>query len=210
MEGGGGNFEVLAPGLYPARLVSVVDCGMQNQRPYQGQEKPPAEELALTYELLDAFMLDEDGQVDKSKPRWITEFVKHYSREAERSTIAKRMNAMDPDNVWGEDWTKFIGHPINLVITITEKKGRKYENVDGMAPMRPQELENAPELVNPPRLFDFDDPDMEVFENLPRFIQKKIKEAINYSTSAVAKALNEGGPASEAPAGEEAEQENPY
>ena len=34
------NFTPLEAGNYLARLVQVIDLGMQKQRPYQGQEKP--------------------------------------------------------------------------------------------------------------------------------------------------------------------------
>ncbi len=59
-QGGGADFKRLEPGPYDARLVQVVDLGRQEQRPYKGQPKDPAYELALTYELLDAFMEDPD------------------------------------------------------------------------------------------------------------------------------------------------------
>ena len=51
----------LEPGPYPARLVQIIDLGLQPQRPYKGVEKPPAHELMVTYELSDAFMIDKDG-----------------------------------------------------------------------------------------------------------------------------------------------------
>src|SRR3546814_6949836 len=42
------NYEPLPAGTYPARLVQVVDLGLQPQRPYQGQEKSPAQEIMQT------------------------------------------------------------------------------------------------------------------------------------------------------------------
>ena len=57
--------ELLEANNYPARVVQVIDLGLQAQRPYQGKDKPPAYEIMLTYELGTEFMRDED----EIKPR---------------------------------------------------------------------------------------------------------------------------------------------
>ena len=51
----------IEPGTYPGRLVQLIDFGLQPQRPYMGKDKPPAQEIGLTYELVDEFMKDDDG-----------------------------------------------------------------------------------------------------------------------------------------------------
>ena len=45
------KFNPLESGTYPARLLNVIDCGLQAQRPYQGQLKKPQPEILVTYEL---------------------------------------------------------------------------------------------------------------------------------------------------------------
>lgn len=62
--------EVLEPGVYPARLVQLIDLGVQPQRPFQGKDKPPAQEIMITYEFTDEFLKDEDGNEIEDKPRW--------------------------------------------------------------------------------------------------------------------------------------------
>ena len=56
--------EPIEPGTYPVRVAQIIDLGLQPQRPYQGQEKPPAYEIMMTYEFLDEFCLDEDGNAE--------------------------------------------------------------------------------------------------------------------------------------------------
>ena len=68
-SGGGAKFDPLDPGTYPARLVQVVDLGLQPQKPYNGKEKPPVHMIHTTYEFVDEFMLDDEGQPDETKPR---------------------------------------------------------------------------------------------------------------------------------------------
>ena len=52
-EGGGDfTFEPPVEGPCVARLVSVVEIGNHPQRPYNGQEKPPAPEVIFQFELL--------------------------------------------------------------------------------------------------------------------------------------------------------------
>ena len=89
----------LEPGTYPARLIQVLDLGLQLQRPFQGQEKPPAHEIMLTYECADAFLLNEDGEEMKDKPRWISESMPLFSLGAERAKSTARYNTLEPTGV---------------------------------------------------------------------------------------------------------------
>ncbi len=49
----GGNFsdEPYPAGKTPARFIGYVELGLRKQRPWQGKEKPPAEEVRLYFEL---------------------------------------------------------------------------------------------------------------------------------------------------------------
>jgi hypothetical protein len=74
---------------------------------------------------------------------------------------------------------------------------RIYEKVANVSAMRPKEAAKAPELKNPSLVWDFYEPDIEVFNNFPDWIKDKIKGAVDYSGSALEKAL-EGGVAPKA------------
>ena len=63
----------VAVGTYPARLVQMIDLGVQTRRPYKGEAKDPIQMIRTTYELTTEFMKNEDGTDDTTKPRWISE-----------------------------------------------------------------------------------------------------------------------------------------
>ena len=52
-------------GSYPARVVQIIDLGVQNQNDWKGKAKPPIHMLRTTYELVDEFCFkwDDDGQI---------------------------------------------------------------------------------------------------------------------------------------------------
>jgi hypothetical protein len=198
--GGGGNQANkvpqanIAPGTYPARVVQILDLGLQAQRPYQGKDKPPANEIMLTYELVDEFMKDENGNDVADKPRWISETLPFYGLFADKAKSTQRYNALDPDGAYDGDFSKALGQAINVTIVNNINGDKVYDNVATISAMRPRDAANCPELVNPSKLFDLDAPDMDVFNSLPEWLRDKIKGNLNFKGSALEVALN-GEPA---------------
>ena len=182
-------------GNYPARLVQVIDLGLQAQRPYMGEPKPPAHDIMFTFELVDCFMVDENGEDIVDKPRWVSFTIplRHIGNEKAKST--KLANALDPQGLLNGDFSKMIGLPLNITIGVTEKAGKKYTNILGTTAMRPRDAQKCPELVNPSKLFDLDNPNIEVFNALPEWLREKIKGNLNFQHSKLQKAL--GGVAEE-------------
>ncbi len=193
---GGGSTSVaptLEPATYPARLVVVADLGLQPQRPWQGDEKPPAYEILTTYEFVDEFMVDEDGNELTDKPRWFSESFPLYSLGSERAKSTVRYNALDPTTKEDGSWAALIGIPC-LVTTINnpgsgKNKGKVYTNIANVAGMRAKDRENVPDLVNPPIVFDLDEPDVDAFDRLPSWMQDKIKGGLEYEGSELEKTL---------------------
>jgi len=198
---GGGNRVPQAniePGTYPARLVQIIDLGLQAQRPYQGKDKPPAQEIMLTYELVDTFMLDEDGNELEDKPRWISETLPFYVLYADKAKSTQRYNAIDPTGEYDGDFAKAIGTPINVTIVNNAVGDKVYDNIATISAMRPRDADKCPELVNPSKLFDLDNPDMEVFNALPEWLRDKIKSNLNFKGSPLEAAVgNAPAPAKE-------------
>ena len=172
----GPRAEALEPGNYPARLVQVLDLGVQKQRPYKGEEKPDIQELMLTYELVSEFLLDDEGNEDETKPRWVSERVPLYNLNADKAKSTKRYYAFDPKEEAEGDWTQLLGKPCLVAIVNNERHGIVYNNVGAVSP--PMKGMQTPELVNEPRIFDTSDPDPEVFESLPGWVQEIIKGAV--------------------------------
>lgn len=183
----------IEPGTYPGRLVQIIDLGLQPQRPYKGQDKPPAHEIMLTYELVDEFMVDKEGNPVEDKPRWISETLPFHGLFAEKAKSTQRYFALDPTKAAEGDFAKLIETPVNItIINNPGKDGKIYDNVATISTMRAKDANNCPPLVNPAKVFDSSTPDVEVFNSLPQWIQDKIKGNLNYEGSALQKLL-EGG-----------------
>lgn len=186
---------ILDAGTYPARVVQIVDLGLQAQRPYQGKEKPPANEIMLTYELSDEFMVDEDGKELPDKPRWVSEIIPLHSLKAEGAKSTKRYLALDPKQDFGGDFSQCAGIPTNVTLVNNQVGEKNYTNVVGITAMRAKDAQKAPELINPSKVFDLDKPDMTVFGSLPEWVQDKIKKNLNFQGSPLQQLL--GGKAPE-------------
>ena len=196
-KGSGGGAPAMEPGAYPARLVVIAGLGLQEQRPYKGETKPPQYELQLVYECTDEFLKDEDGNDREDKPRWLWENFPIHSLDSERAKSTKRYYAIDPKEEQGGDWAKLIATPVMVTITKDEgsgkNKGRTYNNVASVSTMREKEAAKAPDLVNQPLVFDFDNPDIEVFKLLPESVQNKIKGSLDYDGSELMLLLDSEG-----------------
>jgi hypothetical protein len=196
---GGGNNKQFAPqaniepGVYPARLVQLIDLGLQAQKPYQGKDKPPAQKIMLTYELVDEFMRDEEGGDILDKPRWISETLPFYGLFADKAKSTQRYLAFDPKQEWEGEFAKAIGMPINVAVVNNMKGEKVYDNVATISAMRPRDAQQCPELVNPTKVFDLDTPDLEVFNSFPKWIQEEIQGNLNYAGSPLEQLLAGGG-----------------
>ena len=216
--GGGKEFPKMEAGTYPCRVVHVLDLGKQPQRPWQGQEKPPADEMALTYEFVDEFMVDEDGEPMEDKPRHLTEIFVLYNLDAEKAKSTARYHALDPNEEYDGDWTKLINTPCMVTVVINPSKtikGKTYENIAEVSPMRAKDAEKCPELINPARVLDLGSPDIDVFRSLPKWQQEKIASNLEFAGSDLEKLLElierkgEDKPADNNKEGVD-EDENPY
>lgn len=194
--GGGTKQDAIEPGTYPIRVAQIIDLGLQPQRPYQGQEKPPAYEIMLTYEFLDEFCLDEDGNEDEDKPRWLSETLPLRSLKAEKAKSTQRYYALDPNEDLDGDFTKLVGVAANASVVQNAGKGKNvgkvYNNIQALSPMRAKDAAKAEELKNEGKVFDLDSPDLDVFNSFPDWIQDKIKSNLEYKGSALESALANG------------------
>jgi len=183
---------VIDPGVYPARIVQIIDLGLQAQRPYQGKgkDKPPANEIMLTYELVDSFMVDKEGKELEDKPRWVSETLPLYDvSKADKAKCTARYKALDPANAFGGDFSQAADIPVNVSLVHNQVQDKLYINVAAIAAMRPKDAEKCPALKNPVKLFDLDAPDLDTFKALPDWIQEKIQKNLNYNGSKLQKLL---------------------
>lgn len=188
-------------GVYPARLVQVIDLGLQPQRAYKGEDKKPAHEVHFTFELCDTFMVDKDGNDIEDKPRWASTSLPLYPLFADRAKSTKLANAIDPDQKLQGNFGEMLGMPLNVEISTDHKGDKTYVNILGFTKMREKDAAKLEELKNPTKVFDLDEPDLEVFNSLPEWLRKKIQGNLGYQQSPLQKLLGD------APKEEEKEQE---
>ena len=190
--GGGPQIAPLDSGAYPGRVLSVIDLGLQPQRPYEGQDKPPAEEIMISYEFSDEFIPGEDGEDDESKPRVISERFVVYNLNSDKAKSTARYKAIDPTISKGGDFTNLPGMPVNItVVQNPGKNGKVYENIAGLTPMRAKEVEKLPDLANPARVFDLGAPDLEIFKALYPWQQGIVVSNLNYEGSSLQQMLED-------------------
>lgn len=190
------NIEVMAPGTYPAILAGIVDLGLQAQKPYNGQERHPVYEIVLTYEFVGEFLNDEDGNPDESKPRHLSERIPIHNLKAKKAKSTKRYYALDPEEKHEGDFVKLVGTPCTVTVVHNPKKGSDdvYVNISNVS--SPIKGYPYPPLKNDPKVFNRDHPDMTVWEKLPEWIQRVIKEGLDFHSTELAKKLNYTAPAS--------------
>lgn len=187
----------LEAGSSPARLVQLIDLGVQTQRPYKGEEKPPKPEIYTTYELLDEFVVDDEGNEDLDKPRWVSERLPMHALDSDLAKSTKRYIALDPEQKFKGDWVQLMGTPCTVTLSAdkSNKKGDDgeyivYNNITSVSPMKAKDVNKAEPLKNPTKVFDGEDPDMDVFFSLPDWLREIIKEGLNFEGSTLEKALS--------------------
>lgn len=118
----------MKPGEYDARLVYIADLGLQ-ERSYQGEEKPPAQQLALGIEIIGETTTVDDVEVPRLL--WVKPFNIFYtmSDKGKELQYYKVFNsAAKPDTV--ADWDKVIGAPCAVTIgNVTAKDGKVYDEI---------------------------------------------------------------------------------
>lgn len=184
---------IIEPDVYPAYLVQLIDLGLQPQKPYQGKDKPPVQEIMLTYELADCLMVDEEGNELEDKPRWVSETLPFYGLFADKAKSTKRYLAFDPTEDFGGEFAKAVGMACNVTIVNNAVGEKVYTNVGNVAPISAKKAAQMPPIKNPTKVFDLDEPDMDVFNALPEWLREKIKGNLNYQGSPLQACIEKQG-----------------
>lgn len=186
----------LEVGNYPCRVAQVIDMGLHhkdvwdeaNKKYVKATDKAPVNMIMLTYEFTSEYMKDEAGNELEDKPRWLSEDFAIHALDSDLATSTKRMKAFDPKfDKYRGDWSAIAGQA--CTVTIAHKKNGKAKIGNVSPPMKGFPV---PELKNPVKVFDVENPDMDIFKSLPQWLQDRIKSNLEYEGSALQAAL-EGG-----------------
>lgn len=188
-------------GMQLGIITQIVGLGVQPQRPFQGQAKPPAKMVRITYELPN----DVHQFGDESKPLVMSEEMPFSGNE--KSKLYKRVTGIDPNlaNSKG-DLSWFVGKPV--MINIIHKSGsgqhagKVFANIGTVTPV-PKGYPVPPAAFNPVFLYDPYNHSEEVFQQLPDFLKTKINERLDGSNNAT---TNSAGTKDTPPAAPEADE----
>jgi len=165
----GSDIPRIGEGSYPARIVQVLDLGKQEDD-YKGKVTV-RDKIWITFELpTETITID-----NEEKPRWISkDFTKSFG---EKALLTKVLNAaFDTSEVPEiESFKEFLGREMLIEIGSTSTGKDKWIG----AMKLPKGMSVAP-LANNTVYFDMDNPDADVLNSLPDFLQEKITSSESY------------------------------
>jgi hypothetical protein len=172
-----GSFSILEPGVYPARCVSVINLGMQNND-FDASQKPK-QRMAFEFEVIGESRDDGDALL------MYKEFtLSLHSSSALRPFLeAWRGRAFSETELKGFDVSTTLGAACRLLVNHkTTVKGQRAV-IDGIQAVRQSEVGPA---RSPLLKYDADCLDLEILQKLPKFIQEKIAKAVKPEPEPVA------------------------
>lgn len=176
-------------GTYPARVVQIIDLGQQVQTDWQTQEPKTYDDgnLVIKPEAFVNFEFPTERIVidEEDRPRWLGK--QYVISSHEKAALMGLMAATAPDS---KNLADALTKPCTVTVGSTSGGNAK---IVGVTPLMKGTA--VPELENPPVVFDFDEPDMSVWDNIPNWIKEKIKSATNYEGSKLQKLVPATQPA---------------
>jgi hypothetical protein len=176
---GGGNFKKVDAGNYAARCYSMIHIGSLEEE-FQGVKKL-CNKVRITWELPTelAVFKEENGEQPFSVSKEFT-LSMHEKATLRKFLESWRGKGFTEEEAKRFDVSKLIGAPCMLNIIHKESKtGKTYADISSVSTM-PKGLQ-CPEQINKTIMFSIAQPDWEVFNSLPSFLQDKIKLSKEYA-----------------------------
>jgi len=196
----GGDFDLAPEGVFLARCYKMVDVGTQETTGQYGTKQQRT--IYLYWELLQ----DDDGEevrMDDGTPYLI--FNNYTLSMSPKANLRKHLDSWRGVKFTEEEAaefevTKLLGAYCKLQISHSKSKDgqRTYANVDTVMTTK-----KRPEGVNELVSFSIENPDGEVFNDLPQFLKDKIENAPEWeedetpTTAAAPAATTPAAPAAE-------------
>jgi len=177
----------IGEGTYPARIVRILDFGMQYAtdfktgeiKTYDDGNKVVQHKVWLDFELPTETIEVEGIQ----KPRWIG---KEYTVSThEKAALTALLKAADPGGkatLKGRNVAGLLGLPLMITVGSTSSDKDKISNVSSLVKGM-----TVDPLTNPTLFFDLDGNDRKTFDSLPDWMKKRIQEGIDYESTPFAK-----------------------
>lgn len=173
------NFTPVPAGMWLARCYRIIDLGTQKSE-YQGTVKF-LKKLMIQWEIHDENEHGNALQTAKGEPLSIS---KNYTVSlAEAATLRKdligwRGRDFTADELRGFDLKNILGAWCMVsVATAQGNNGKEYTNVIAVNPVPASLKKTLPQGKNELKIFDLQNPDMELFEGLSKGIKDRIESS---------------------------------
>ncbi len=166
-------------GTHVARVVGITDLGHQPAFEWLGQQIESSYKVEITYELTNSLM--EDG-----RPFHVSEQITNSDNI--KATLRIRAESIGADINHLES---FLGKPCSVTVKHNDKG---YANVKGQAAVGgiPSGMP-VPPLQNPKYIFELAKPDMDLWDKMPEFRQKKILSGLDLEKTELGQQLLKRG-----------------
>lgn len=171
----------LTPGTYPARIVHVIDIGLQyrtnwktGNQLYRDDEGKETEEdtgnpiiqpkVWITFELPTELI----SVGDKEMPRWLSKA--YVVSNHEKSALYKLITAAG--NIKSLD--QLVGRAVMVTTSLSSSGRDKIQDV-----MTLMKGVLVPELIGETKVYDLDNPDQSVYDSLNPFVKSMIDNRVN-------------------------------
>lgn len=184
------DFGRVEDGAYPARVVQIIDFGRQIETDYKTGEVKKYDDgndivkhkVWINFEF-PTETIEIDGE---TKPRW---YGKEFTiSNHEKSAMFSLLKAIDPKGTAtnkGRNVKGMLGLPAMVTIGSTSGGKAKIVSVSGV----PKGMQ-VDALANPEVLFDLDGDDLDTFNSLPKWMQDRITDGVDFDTTRFYQVVN--------------------
>lgn len=169
----GPSIAPLEPGTYRAVCYGLIDIGLQYNEVY----KSAANKVIIIWEIPDETIII-DGE---EKPRVMSQT--YTASLSERAALRRdlelwRGRKFTDEELAGFDLKSIVGAPCLLTVVHRENNGRVYANIGAVAKLA-KGMERPHGTIEP-MVFNLDSDPLEKMEQLPEWIQERIKKSVTY------------------------------
>ena len=184
-----GDFTPIEPGTYAARCSAIIDLGTQEST-YDGETKA-ARKVMLSFEIVDPDARRADGTPFKVSKRFTGSI--HPKASLRKFLASYRGRDFTPEELQKFELNKIAGAPCLLNLTNDQVGDKTYTNITSVVKL-PKGMA-APDLSEPPVIFDLDQPNWEVFAGLSAKMQEIISAAPEFPKKDMPKSVSIPAPA---------------
>lgn len=176
----------LEAGSYFATTIGIIDIGEQFVKYEKEKQGKYVDKILAVFEIAGE-CVEADGEL---KPRWLSkEFTNYINKRSALygsipAWLGRELTEQELED--GFDVSQLLGKACTVEVRLSADG--EYNNIKSIGGI-PKGVP-VPEAQSETMLFDIDEPDTEVLEKLPEWIQNKIKKSTQWQQNAPDEALD--------------------